>query len=338
MSATDVVALLEATYGLEGGTDAWLKGVAVAAASAFEVPNVGAYAVLYDASDIYDFRVTGFVATPGLAPATFDLIANDFAALYRAHPQLTEAVFRKTPFGPGRELPLPEALQSVFGQLQAHGIHDILGLNGVNPDGRGLHVGVLVAAGSAAAPVPVDLLARVSSHLGAGYRLFARLAKPSSEEGDAVIGDDGKVEHAAFGAKLPEAREALANAARAIDRARGAIRKRDPERAVAQWKALVDARWSLVDRFERDGKHYLVAHRNDPPAGAVAELSDRERQVTALAAVGHANKMIAYELGIAASTVGVLLGRAARRLGVRTRAELIATYEAHANPAASSTR
>jgi DNA-binding CsgD family transcriptional regulator len=338
MSATDVVALLEATYGLEGGTDAWLKAVAGAAASAFGVPNVGAYAVLYDASDVHDFRVTHVAATPGLAPATFNLIAHDFAALYRAHPALTEAVFRKTPFGPGRDLPMPEALQGVFAQLHAHGIHDILGLNGVNPDGRGLHVGVLVAAGSAPTPIANDLLARVSSHLGAGYRLYARLTRPSAEEGDAVIGADGKVEHAVEGARLPQAREALADAARAIERARGAIRKRDPERAVAQWKALVDARWSLVDRFERDGKHYLVAHRNDPPTGAVAELSERERQVTALAAVGHANKMIAYELGIAVSTVGVLLGRAARRLGVKTRAELIAAYEAHANAPASVIR
>lgn len=38
---------------------------------------------------------------------------------------------------------------------------------------------------------------------------------------------------------------------------------------------------------------------------------------------GHSNKLIAYELGIAASTVGVLLGRAASRLGVRTRKALL---------------
>jgi DNA-binding CsgD family transcriptional regulator len=97
---------------------------------------------------------------------------------------------------------------------------------------------------------------------------------------------------------------------------------------VAQWKALVDARWSLVDHFERDGKHFILAERNDPIAGGIALLSDRERQVVALAAVGHANKMIAYELGISVSTVGVLLARAAKRVGVRSRKKLVAAYAA----------
>jgi DNA-binding CsgD family transcriptional regulator len=38
--------------------------------------------------------------------------------------------------------------------------------------------------------------------------------------------------------------------------------------------------------------------------------------------------MIAYELGIAVSTVGVLLGRAAQRVGVKSRAKLIAAFQA----------
>jgi DNA-binding NarL/FixJ family response regulator len=51
-------------------------------------------------------------------------------------------------------------------------------------------------------------------------------------------------------------------------------------------------------------------------------LTARERQVAALAALGHANKVIAFELGIAQSTVAVLLSRAAHKLGAPTRAEL----------------
>ena len=46
----------------------------------------------------------------------------------------------------------------------------------------------------------------------------------------------------------------------------------------------------------------------------------------AYAALGHANKLIAYELGVSASTVGVHLLRAARKLRVRTRAQAVAAW------------
>lgn len=56
------------------------------------------------------------------------------------------------------------------------------------------------------------------------------------------------------------------------------------------------------------------------------ELSIRERQILASAARGWSNKEIAHELGIAHSTVRVLLGRAARKLGARTRDELMSRF------------
>jgi len=58
----------------------------------------------------------------------------------------------------------------------------------------------------------------------------------------------------------------------------------------------------------------------------VAPLSRREREAVSRAALGETNKVIAFELGVSASTVGVLLHRAARKLGVRTRAELLERF------------
>jgi DNA-binding CsgD family transcriptional regulator len=52
-------------------------------------------------------------------------------------------------------------------------------------------------------------------------------------------------------------------------------------------------------------------------------LSDREREVLTLAAMQRSNKLIAYELGLSDSTVRVLLTRACRKLGARSRAEAI---------------
>jgi DNA-binding CsgD family transcriptional regulator len=57
-------------------------------------------------------------------------------------------------------------------------------------------------------------------------------------------------------------------------------------------------------------------------------LSCRERQAMALLALEQTNKEIAFALGISASTVGVLLHRAAQKLQTTTRGELIAQAKA----------
>ena len=63
-----------------------------------------------------------------------------------------------------------------------------------------------------------------------------------------------------------------------------------------------------------------------PRSPGPSSFTPRERQVVGYAALGHDNKVIAYDLGIAHSTVKVLMARAAQKLGVGTRAELIAAY------------
>jgi DNA-binding NarL/FixJ family response regulator len=85
--------------------------------------------------------------------------------------------------------------------------------------------------------------------------------------------------------------------------------------AADQMAAVFGPRWSL-DRLEHGGRAYLVAVRSR------GSLSPRETQVVDLVALGHSNKVISYELGLAWSTVRVLVFRACRKLGVRKRAEL----------------
>jgi DNA-binding CsgD family transcriptional regulator len=65
------------------------------------------------------------------------------------------------------------------------------------------------------------------------------------------------------------------------------------------------------------------ANARDKPVRGPAALSAQERRVLACAKLGHHNKLIGYELGIASSTVRVLLARAAAKLGVRTRRDLL---------------
>ena len=103
------------------------------------------------------------------------------------------------------------------------------------------------------------------------------------------------------------------------------MRDTQPEHAVAQWETLVQGRWSLVDHFEKDGRRYLVARKNDPFVPG-DKLSLRERQVVGFVALGHSNKLIGYELGISASTVATHLTSAAKKLGLGSRLELIRAF------------
>jgi DNA-binding NarL/FixJ family response regulator len=117
------------------------------------------------------------------------------------------------------------------------------------------------------------------------------------------------------------ARLELRRAVSHFEEARGALRSQ-PEDALDRWRPLVAARWTLLDEFQQGGKRYIVARRNEPTTASLESLAPRERQALALLALGHSNKLIAYELGIAASTVSVLLHRASTKLGVRSRSDL----------------
>jgi DNA-binding CsgD family transcriptional regulator len=86
------------------------------------------------------------------------------------------------------------------------------------------------------------------------------------------------------------------------------------------------AGWIIVGEFVRDGFYYQIVRRpigSTPPG---ARLTKREEQVLKHAAAGQNNKSIAHTLGLSPSTVGVLLFRAAAKLGVKSRLELLAAY------------
>jgi DNA-binding CsgD family transcriptional regulator len=83
---------------------------------------------------------------------------------------------------------------------------------------------------------------------------------------------------------------------------------------------MVSGRWLLVDHVETDGRRCVLAHRNDPHVPDARGLTLRERQVLAYAALGHPNKVIAYELGLSISSISSHLasGRATLAFPSRT--------------------
>jgi DNA-binding CsgD family transcriptional regulator len=170
----------------------------------------------------------------------------------------------------------------------------------------------------------------VAAHIAAGFRLRrdpVRTEAVTPEGVEAVLDPDGKVHHAeGAAAASAELRERLRDAARGVFAARGEVRRRDPLRALILWRALVSGRWSLVDRFDSDGRRFVLACHNRPGVRGHRQLTPREAQVATLAALGHPNKVIAYELGIAPSSASTLLTRALRRLNVASRSELVALF------------
>ena len=94
----------------------------------------------------------------------------------------------------------------------------------------------------------------------------------------------------------------------------------------AAWRALVAGLLVVVELNDRDGRRTIVARPRAVDGCSWDALTPCERDAVALAAAGHTNKLIAYELGIATSTVAMRLLRATRKLGLRSRVELIASF------------
>lgn len=202
------------------------------------------------------------------------------------------------------------------------GVTDYVALQSIEPGGTC----VVMAAGQTT-PRTFDartrrLWSRVNAHIGAGRRLRDAISNHAAAE-EAVLSPNGKLEHAEGDGATPSARALLRDAVARVERARGKQRKTDPEAAAEAWTALVSGRWSLVDRYERGGRRYVVARRNEHLVPDPRALTQRQRAIVHLAALGKTNKLIGYELGLSESTVGSHLSQAMRKLGAKTRVDLI---------------
>lgn len=76
--------------------------------------------------------------------------------------------------------------------------------------------------------------------------------------------------------------------------------------------------------FVHDGVRYCLVRSVDSPSLHQARLSPREKEIVRLVAKGMANKVIAMLLEVSPWTVSTHLRRVFTKLGVTTRAEMIA--------------
>jgi DNA-binding CsgD family transcriptional regulator len=321
----NTVSVVEAAYAPATSDTAWLEQMASIAAPIIS-DGLGALAVVYHGAR--GPLKGGAFATAGLAvpPECF------FRTLERLDPDFADRTWRTLSFGLCSET-VPLASIPAAKPLCDAGVVDVLNINAYDPSGVGVWLGAPLRAERKRASNEGPTWTRVAAHIGSAFRLRRNRIGTSPEDATAVLDTRGRIAHAQSGHTADRLRDQLRDAVERMERARGPMRRGDPDGAVALWRTLVDAELTLLDHFERGGKRYVVAVAN-PPASvasrALASLSPRERQVAAAAATGRTNKLIAYELGIAYSTVRVLLARAARRLGAGSRRELVAIVRAHA--------
>ena len=311
----DFVRTIEATYDVEGSVSAWLTNVLEAARPWYEA-GAGLWGCSWQVTPAGHVTFDDFVNVGGPPVSLIDLGRAMPPEIASRAAQIHLADF----IGLNSDVEPEECRRYFMAPLRPFGITDIHMINGRDVAERGVCIGSHIKRSAARRRTDPCLLARLARHMVAGSRLRARLEgrAPADEDAAAILSSSGKLEHATPVASVAEARAALRDAVLAMDRARGAERRRDPDSAVRRWRVLADARFTLIDRFESDGRRYVVACENAPARTGPARLTARDRQVVALYRLGADAKLIAYELGLAHATVRVLLSRAARRVGVAT--------------------
>jgi DNA-binding CsgD family transcriptional regulator len=215
--------------------------------------------------------------------------------------------------------------------LPLAGARDMLNVRATNPDhASGVAIGACTRNIVNVAPRTRAAFGRVAAHIVAAARLRRAIrhdptASPISAS-EAVFDARGALLHAEGDATSSGARQALVTAVAHVMSSRGSLRKENSERALEIWRALVSGRWSIVEHCDTDGKRLILARRNQASVPQPAALNANERLVALYTSWGHSNKLIAYELGLSASTVSSLLRSALRKLGLSSRSELLRVF------------
>lgn len=216
------------------------------------------------------------------------------------------------------------ASSEVFGDTElAPDARDSLALS--IPDGEGA-VHVMIVPSPRRERVGEDarlVWQRLALHLGAGVRLQRQAGTLEDPEVEAVLSPDGALVHADSVRTDAASRDQLRDATRRLDRLRARRGRPSATEALELWQGLLLGRWSMVDHFDTDGRHFLLARRNDPDAPAPRQLTRRQRQVVFYASLGFAHKHTGYALGLAESTIATHLNQALEKLGIQSREELI---------------
>jgi DNA-binding NarL/FixJ family response regulator len=178
--------------------------------------------------------------------------------------------------------------------------------------GRVVSIFVMTRGACRLSPSERGVLTRLGLHLESSVRLHRR-----PETLVAVVGPGGRLEHLRDG-KFSGQR--YRDAAQLLRSGQG--RNVRGVKALDLYRGLVDGGLSAVER--RIGSRVFVYFLENPPhRQPLHALSQGEQDVLSLVCHGHSAKAAAYALGIADATVSVRLKRAANKIGLSSRIELV---------------
>ncbi|HWO10815.1 MAG TPA: helix-turn-helix transcriptional regulator [Polyangiaceae bacterium] len=326
MKSVDVLAIVEAAYRLEGTDGQWLAGIAEVCRAALD--------------DGFGVCVFQFEHRMGEPPEVVrhsmlgipDELSRIYESVFRGMaPDVQQRPFIYGPCTTGSEMMRQRAdfIRNEHMQRHVHrfGMYDSVWITAAEPSGSGCGIHAGRSAVAWASRPFKQRWGRIASHLAAALRIRRRLQSVGESPAvEAVLSPQGELLHAEGPAKQPHAIARLRRAVLDLEEVRGQQRHSARATSLSRWQSLIDARWSLLDQFDHDGRRFVVARENAPRPPGPRALTERERQVIAYAALGHDNKVIAYDLGIAHATVKVLMARAASKLGVKSRPDAIAAY------------
>jgi len=326
-----VINLVEAAYNLEVGPASWLPQLLEQGHPTLDLGAGFAAAIWGGMSDDGQPLIMQMHVGAG-AP---DLPLRYMSAAKEVGPDVVQATTAENVGGVNVLSEHRDQWPPVYEALTRHvGSKDILTLWALDPDLQGVNLSIPSPELIRLTPAAREQWQMLAVHITAGHRLRTRLTEAGPATGVPVtemplnaeaLLDPTKflVSQAAGGAQDKAASEVIREAAVRVDKARGGLRKSDPQEALELWHGLVRGRWSLVDWFDTDGRRFVLAKPNAPNIGDPRGLTEREHQVATYAALGESNKLLSYRFGISRPRVSKLLSSAMHKLGVKTQAQLI---------------
>jgi DNA-binding CsgD family transcriptional regulator len=311
MASGGFTRFLERCYDQRAPLDAWIAGLAAAAAPII-APREGIMA----AGGAPPYAPRASYAT-GRAEWLLPAYERGFAIAPRA--------FIQQAFRPFRVARLTGHL-GVRSLLEHPFTREICG-----PAGLVDAIGLMARDGPASATLSIPLragearsdrepgLRRVQRHLQSAFMGVVGSA-PSAD--DVVADAGGRLLRSGAGAEWldGETRELFRAAARAHDAdRRGAASDADADRV---WRELWRGGWAVVETLDGNGKRLLLLRR-DPSNPRAHALDAREQRALHLLARGATYKHVALDLGIGLSTASGVVAKALRKLGFKSRVDFL---------------
>ena len=321
MRAGDPIAVVEAGYRWAPDLGSWLDGIVEAAGSY----DVGGGVVAYTVGVAREHRTSA----PRGTSTAMTIAAQLRRATDRFSPKVAKLAYAPTEHVGNVAYRLARLARELRVRLRPMHLPDAWALVAGDPMRESLAIVFprLHTSGAIDEPFPHRdrrQLGHVGAHLGAALRLRALLQPVTTEHADAVFSPNGALLDARRDTAEKPARTALTEAVLRSEKARGRMRRSDPDEAVHQWTALVQGRWTLVDAIESDGKRFVLARENPVRPTDPLSLTAEESAVAWLTACGHSYKYVAYELGLSLGVTTSRLRTAMRKLSVMSRSELLA--------------